>query len=319
MSLLLDHYRSFDPADHDARHGAARAVAPAPAAPPAPADLTYLPARQEYQPPLVDIVIPVHNEVHSVSASVTTLHHHLSTTLPGSFRITIVDNASTDDTWTLVRYLNRDLPHVAGLRMAVKGRGRALRASWSGSDAAILAYMDVDLSTDLGAVLPLLAPLLSGHSDLAIGSRLARGARVVRGRKRDLISRAYNALLHARLRVRFSDAQCGFKAITAEAARLLLPLVEDEEWFFDTELLVLAERAGLRIYEVPVDWIDDPDSRVDIIDTARKDLRGIHRLSRALSRGTLPLAEVGAVLDRSRTIPRGDAAVLESLDNTRTF
>jgi putative flippase GtrA len=125
------------------------------------------------------------------------------------------------------------------------------------------------------------APLLSGHSDVAIGTRLARSARVVRGPRRELISRGYNLLLHAVLRARFSDAQCGFKAVTATAARRLLDDVRDDGWFFDTELLVLAQRRGLRIHEVPVDWVDDPDSRVDIVRTAVEDLRGVARLAAA--------------------------------------
>jgi putative flippase GtrA len=147
--------------------------------------------------------------------------------------------------------------------------------------------MDVDLSTDLSGLFPLVAPLLSGHSDLAVGSRLANGARVQRGLKREIISRGYNLLLHATLRTNVSDAQCGFKAIRRDRAMQLLPLVEDRAWFFDTELLVLAERAGLRIHEVPVDWIDDPDSRVDIVTTAIDDLRGIARLLRARRSGEL--------------------------------
>jgi putative flippase GtrA len=138
--------------------------------------------------------------------------------------------------------------------------------------------MDVDLSTDLRALLPLVAPLLSGHSDLAIGTRLARGARVVRGLKREIISRGYNRLLHVLLRARFSDAQCGFKAVRRDALDALLRDVHDDGWFFDTELLVLAQRRGLRIHEVPVDWVDDPDSRVDIVATALADLRGVARL-----------------------------------------
>ena len=165
------------------------------------------------------------------------------------------------------------------MRLEQKGRGRALRAAWRDSDAPVLAYMDVDLSTDLAGLLPLVAPLVSGHSDLAIGSRRARGSRVVRGPKRDILSRGYNLLLRATLRTRFSDAQCGFKAIRADAARRLLPLVENDAWFFDTEMLVLAERAGMRIHEVPVDWVDDPDSRVDIASTVREDLRGIARIA----------------------------------------
>jgi putative flippase GtrA len=161
-----------------------------------------------------------------------------------------------------------------------KGRGRALHTAWGTSDADVLVYMDVDLSTDLAALLPLVAPLLSGHSDLAIGTRLARASRVVRGPKREVISRCYNAILRAVLGAKFSDAQCGFKAIRRDRAEQLLPLVEDTGWFFDTELLVLAQRAGLRIHEVPVDWVDDPDSRVDIVATALADLRGVARLAR---------------------------------------
>src|SRR5690606_24325909 len=160
---------------------------------------------------------------------------------------------------------------------------------WAASDAPVLAYMDVDLSTDLNALLPLVAPLISGHSDLAIGSRLSRSARVVRGAKRELISRGYNLILRGSLQARFSDAQCGFKAIRRDVARVLLPLVEDSGWFFDTELLVLAERAGLRIHEVPVDWVDDPDSTVHIVRTATDDLKGVWRVGRAPATGSLPL------------------------------
>ena len=145
--------------------------------------------------------------------------------------------------------------------------------------------MDVDLSTDLDALLPLVAPLLSGHSDVAIGTRLASSARVVRGPKRELISRSYNLILRTALRTGFSDAQCGFKALRADVARSLLPLVEDQGWFFDTELLVLAEHNGLRIHEVPVDWIDDPVSRVDIVSTATADLKGVWRMVRRFARG----------------------------------
>ncbi len=167
---------------------------------------------------------------------------------------------------------------VAAMHLARKGRGYALRAAWSSSDAPVVAYMDVDLSTSLPALLPLVAPLLSGHRDVAIGTRLAPGAHVVRGPKRELISRAYNLLLKLTLRGGFSDAQCGFKALRRDAAEKLLPLVEDNEWFFDTELLVTAERLGLRIGEVPVDWVDDPDSRVQIVSTAADDLRGVWRM-----------------------------------------
>jgi putative flippase GtrA len=237
--------------------------------------------------PQVDIVVPVRNEEHDLAPSIRLLVGYLRTSFPFTARVTIADNGSTDGTWAIAGTLARELAEVRAVRLEAPGRGRALRAIWSQSDAEVLAYMDVDLSTDLNALLPLVAPLLSGHSDLAIGTRLARGSRVIRGPKRELISRCYNALLHACLGARFSDAQCGFKAITREQAQVLLPLTTDTGWFFDTELLVLAERAGLRIHEVPVDWIDDLDSRVDIVATAVADLRGMARLGSGLARGSI--------------------------------
>jgi len=230
--------------------------------------------------PDVDIVLPVHNEAHVLAASVGRLHAHLASSFPFSWRITIADNASTDGTWGEAQRLAALLPGVRALHLDAKGRGRALRKAWTESDAAVVAYMDIDLSTDLSALLPLVAPLLSGHSDVTIGSRLAAGARTVRGPRREVISRSYNRLLHLAFRNRFRDAQCGFKAVRTDVARRLLPAVQDEAWFFDTELLLLAEHNGLRITEVPVDWVDDPDSRVHVVSTAREDLKGIVRMSR---------------------------------------
>jgi glycosyltransferase involved in cell wall biosynthesis len=231
--------------------------------------------------PSVEVVVPVFNEQAALERSVRRLHRFMTAELPFSWRIVIADNASTDATPAIARTLAAELPGVEVLSLDRKGRGLALREAWSRSDARVLCYMDVDLSTDLRGLLPLVAPLLSGHSDLAIGTRLARSARVVRGPKRELISRGYNRLLRTVLRARFSDAQCGFKAVTASAARRLLDDVRDDGWFFDTELLVLAQRRGLRIHEVPVDWVDDPDSRVDIVRTAIEDLRGVARLAAA--------------------------------------
>ena len=225
----------------------------------------------------------MYDEEAALDGSIRRLHRFLSAEFPFSWRIVVADNASTDATPVIARRLVAELPGVELLRLEGKGRGRALREAWSASPARVVCYMDVDLSTDLRALLPLVAPLLSGHSDLAIGTRLAHGARVVRGPKRELISRGYNHLLHATLRARFSDAQCGFKAVRRDALQGLLDEVRDDGWFFDTELLVLAQRRGLRIHEVPVDWIDDPDSRVQIVRTALADLRGIARLLAASS------------------------------------
>ncbi|MER6134320.1 glycosyltransferase [Streptomyces sp. NPDC001815] len=246
------------------------------------------PLSAHHHEPVLDVVVPVYNEQQDLEASVRRLHAHLRETFPYPFRVTVADNASTDATPLIAARLAAELPETQWLRLAEKGRGRALHAAWSRSRAPVLAYLDVDLSTDLSALLPLVAPLISGHSDIAIGTRLAPGSRVVRGPKREVISRCYNALLRSTLAVQFSDAQCGFKAVRRDVAERLLPLVKDSEWFFDTELLVIAERAGLRIHEIPVDWVDDPDSRVDILATALADLRGIARIGRALARGMLP-------------------------------
>jgi putative flippase GtrA len=246
--------------------------------------------------PVLDLVIPVFDEEAGLERAVRAARRFLDTQFPYTARLTIADNASTDGTWAIATRLADELPGVSAVHLDAKGRGRALHTAWLGSDAAVLAYMDVDLSTDLSALLPLVAPLVSGHSHLAIGTRLSRTARVVRGPRREVVSRCYNLLLHGALAARFSDAQCGFKAVRADAARRLLPLVADTGWFFDTELLVLAERAGLRIHEVPVDWVDDPDSRVDVVATAKADLRGVVRLGRDLAAGRLPLDEMRAAL-----------------------
>jgi putative flippase GtrA len=246
------------------------------------------------------VVVPVHDEEAGLESSLRRLHAFLREEFPFSWRVTVVDNASTDGTWPLAERLAAELPGVCAVHLARKGRGGALASTWAASDATVLAYMDVDLSTDLAALAPLVAPLLSGHSDLAIGTRLSASSRVVRGPKRELVSRCYNTLLHATLATRFSDAQCGFKAVRADRARELLPLVEDTGWFFDTELLVLAERAGLRIHEVPVDWVDDADSRVDVVATAVADLRGVARLGRGLATGSIPVADIRDRLGRTR-------------------
>ncbi|HEY4376874.1 MAG TPA: dolichyl-phosphate beta-glucosyltransferase, partial [Acidimicrobiales bacterium] len=238
----------------------------------------------------VEIVVPVYNEESGLEASIRRLHNYLSTRFPIPWLITIADNASVDQTWPIACALSAELAGVHAVHLDRKGRGRALRAAWSASESPVVAYMDVDLSTDLDALLPLVAPLVSGHSDVAIGTRLAAGSRVVRGPRREAISRSYNLLLRATLRSGFSDAQCGFKAVRRDVARTLLPLVEDNGWFFDTELLVLAEANGMRIHEVPVDWIDDPDSRVDVVTTATTDLRGVMRMARRLARGDARIA-----------------------------
>lgn len=233
---------------------------------------------------VVDVVIPVYNEARDLAPSVRKLRAFLDAGFPVPAMITIADNASVDGTLAIAEGLARELPNIRVIHLDAKGRGRALRAAWLSSPAPVVAYMDVDLSTDLAALHPLVAPLLAGERDVAIGSRLARGAQTRRGFKREFISRSYMLVLRMALGVRFTDAQCGFKALRTEVARQIVPKIEDQTWFFDTELLVLAQRAGSRVHEVPVKWTDDPDSRVDILRTAMDDLRGVARLRFGLFR-----------------------------------
>jgi len=248
--------------------------------------------------PVLDVTIPVFNEERDLEECLRRLHAHLLETFPHTFRITVADNASTDGTLKIAERLAREFTELAVVHLDEKGRGNALRKVWLASPSPVLAYMDVDLSTDLAALAPLLAPLISGHSDLAIGTRLTRNSRVVRGPKREFISRGYNLMLHSFMGARFSDAQCGFKAIRADVAQQILPYTVDNSWFFDTELLVVAERCGLRVHEVPVDWIDDPDSSVDVLRTALADVRGMARLTRDLLYGRIPVPELRAALAR---------------------
>ena len=250
--------------------------------------------------PVVDIVLPVYNEMHVLEQSVRRIRDYCATNLPYTWRITIVDNASTDDTWAQAGALSALFDDVRAVHLDRKGRGLALREAWTDNDAAVVAYMDIDLSTGLDALAPMVAPLVSGHSDVAIGSRLARGAMVARGPKRELISRSYNLLLRSVFAARFHDAQCGFKAVRRDVAEHLVPAIEDDAWFFDTELLLLAEHNGLRIHEVPVDWTDDPDSRVRIAATARDDLRGVARMAWRFLRGRGRI-ELGSAARRQPT------------------
>jgi hypothetical protein len=230
-------------------------------------------------PAQVEIVVPVYNEAHQLVERIETLRTYLNESLPFSALVTIVDNGSTDGTALVAQRLASTLEGVQAMILTRKGRGHALRCAWEASGAEVVAYMDVDLSTSLNALMPLLASVLSGHGDVAVGTRLGRGARVVRGPKRELISRGYSLLVRTSLRSQVSDFQCGFKALRRERAVELLALVEDEAWFFDTELVVTAERLGFRVTEIPVEWVDDPDSRVRIVSTAAADLKGVWRLS----------------------------------------
>ena len=243
-------------------------------------------------------MVPVYNEGKSLESAIRVLHEGLGDMFDERWRITIADNASTDDTAEVAARLAASMPGVHLLHLDEKGRGRALKRAWLESEAEVVAYVDVDLSTDLRALPPLVAPLLSGHSDIAIGTRLSASSRVVRGATREFISRGYNLILRRWMGVTFTDAQCGFKAMRRDVAQRVLPLVEDTGWFFDTELLIIAERSGLRIHEVPVDWIDDENSSVHILAAVIEDLRGVARVGRSIVTGRIPVEQIYAELGR---------------------
>lgn len=228
----------------------------------------------------VDVVIPVYNEEHVLEKSVTALREFLAANLPHSWRIVVADNASTDGTLALAERLAEQHDDVSPLHIPQKGRGRALRAAWLDTHADVLTYMDVDLSTDLTYFPPLVAAIAEEGYDVATGSRLAKGAQTTRSFRREFISRSYNLLIRALFFTRVADAQCGFKAISRQAAQELVPLIENEEWFFDTELLLLAQKGGYRVKEIPVRWIEDPDTRVNVRKTVMEDLKGLARMRR---------------------------------------
>ncbi|MEZ5066320.1 MAG: glycosyltransferase family 2 protein [bacterium] len=231
--------------------------------------------------PRVDVMIPVYNEERALPVSVSTLSAFLREHVHVPYRILITDNASIDRTEEVGRRLCDEYPHVDYVRLPQKGRGGALKQVWLESPAEFVTYMDVDLSTNLSAFPKMLA-LLEDGADVVIGSRLRHDADTTRSFKREVLSRGYNVLVKAFFGTRFTDAQCGFKGMRREAVKRLVPHVEDRKWFFDTELLVLAEKSGHRIGEVPVDWIEDLDTRVQLLRTIWDDLVALVRLRGSL-------------------------------------
>lgn len=230
--------------------------------------------------PTIDVVIPVLNEERDLEPSVTKLRAFLRENCPYRWRILVADNGSKDRTLEIVKDLKTKHPgEVDFIRLEQRGRGRALKAAWLASTADVVSYMDVDLSTNLRHFMPMIEPLVKGQYHVATGSRLMRGARVTRQPKREFISQAYNLIVKLMFPMRrFSDAQCGFKALTRKAVNDLIPHIVDNAWFFDSELLLRAEQNGYRVWEVPVEWIEDLDTRVKIVSTAMEDLKGLWRV-----------------------------------------
>lgn len=228
----------------------------------------------------VEVVVPVYNEEQALPRSIPVLREFLAgDAFPYEWRILIADNASKDGTPDAARRLEEQFPgEVAYVRIEEKGRGRALKRTWGDSPMEIVSYMDVDLSTGLEAFPALIAAIAEEGNDVAVGSRLLPASRVKRSLGRRLLTRGYSLIIKALFSTRFSDAQCGFKAVQAGVARRLIPLIEDNNWFFDTELLILAERAGYRLKEVPVAWVEDFDTRVNVPKTVAEDLLGLARM-----------------------------------------
>lgn len=227
--------------------------------------------------PSVDVVIPVYNEEKALPPCVERLSAFLKENLQQPWRILIADNGSIDGTLAVCQELSDEYPEVEYIHLEQKGRGRALKRAWLESPAEIVSYMDVDLSTDL-AHFPALVHALEEGFDIAIGSRLMPGARVERSAKREFTSRCYNLLVKALFWTHVHDAQCGFKALTRRAVRATVPLVVNNNWFFDTELLLIAEKRGFKIKEIAVEWAEDPDTRVKVLRTAWEDIKGLLRL-----------------------------------------
>ena len=226
----------------------------------------------------VDIVIPVLNEEVALPGSVARLRAFLRASFPYQWRIVIADNGSTDHTLELAEGMAREHSDVAVVHLDQRGRGRALRKAWTESNADILSYMDVDLSTGLEAFPPLVRSIAEEGFHLATGSRLLPQSQLKRSLKREVLSRGYNYMIKGLFFTPFSDAQCGFKAISRKAAKELLPLTKDTGWFFDTELLIIAHMRGFRIKDIPVAWIEDPDTRVRVFSTVYRDIKGLLRL-----------------------------------------
>lgn len=236
----------------------------------------------------IDVVLPVYNEEKILAASVETLRQFLYLHCPHDWRVIIADNASTDSTASVAKALVAQFPEVDYRHIPLKGRGRALRQVWLRSDADIVSYMDIDLSTDLSCFMPMINAIICGQADIVSGSRYKKGAKVKRGLKREVLSRGYIGIMKAMFQCHFTDAQCGFKAASRRAVQALVPLIENQGWFFDAELLLLAEHFGFSVAEVPVAWTDDPDSRVKIAQTVAEHFMGLLRMRLAFATGLTP-------------------------------
>lgn len=236
--------------------------------------------------PSIEITIPILNEEATLDAQVRKARHFIENNLRDFAQITLVlaDNGSTDATPDIARSLEQELTGIRYLRLEQRGVGRALKASWGQSKAEIVGYMDLDLATDLRYLRPALEKLSNDQADIVTGSRLAKGARVIgRSPLRNFTSRCFNLIVKKMFRIAFSDGMCGFKFLKRSCLENLRNAgAVSDGWFFATEILVTGEYLGYRVYDLAVEWTDDPNSKVKIGKLAIEYLKAMQVLRRRL-------------------------------------
>ncbi len=229
----------------------------------------------------ISIILPVYNEEECLEKNTETVLKYAKKFYE-NFEIVITDNASIDKTLDIAKKLSKKYKEIRYIHLDQKGRGRVLKKAWNESKADILAYSDIDLSTDIKAIKKLTDAIDQGY-DIATASRHSKQSQLDRTFKREILSKGYNFLLKLFLNTKISDAQCGFKAVNRRVVKEIIPLVKDNEWFFDTEMLILAERKGFRIKEIPVKWVEHAGSTVHIKKTVTDYLKSVFRLRKELS------------------------------------
>lgn len=227
-----------------------------------------------------EVIFPVYNESDTLSEQIKIFNEFFEEEFKKNIFITIADNGSTDNTATISDKLLKNKLIQKYIFIPQKGRGRAIKDCIKKSKADIVCYMDIDLSTDLAHFKELIDSISKKGNDISIGSRLSKKSKVV-GRKkiREFTSRAYNLLIKFFFPMSgIKDMQCGFKAFSRKKILPVIDLVQNNRWFFDTELIIISRKLNLKIDQIPVKWTDDPNTSVNIISTAIEDIVGLTKL-----------------------------------------